>query len=184
MAAAARLRLVASALLGAALATSACSPPLDWRESRVDADGSGLVALFPCRPAYNMRSVDLAGRQVEWSLHACEAAGRTFALSHARLQDAKAVDEALLQLTEAARRNVGSGAAPAVSAYRVPGASMTAASGSGRLELDGTLPSGASAHVSTLLFVRGMQVFQATMIAPAGDAEAADTFFNGLKFPG
>src|SRR5262245_60104525 len=45
--------------VGLAFSVSACSPALDWRETRLQ--GPGLLALFPCRPVAQSRQIELAG---------------------------------------------------------------------------------------------------------------------------
>ena len=52
-----RARALPSLSLLAALI--ACSPTLDWREARPE--GSGVAALFPCRPDQHERTVRIAG---------------------------------------------------------------------------------------------------------------------------
>ena len=57
-----------------------CTPSLDWRELNVE--GSGVSALFPCRPENRVRQVSLAGMAVQMHLASCTASGSNFALSH------------------------------------------------------------------------------------------------------
>jgi hypothetical protein len=50
-----------------------------------------------------------------------------------------------------------------------------------RLSLEGRGTDGAAVHEQAVFFARGLRVYQATVVGPVLDAEAADTFFSGLK---
>lgn len=164
-------------LLSAGSCLVACSPALDWRE--VQPAGDALRAVFPCRPAQHAREVLLAGRQTEMTMAACEASGMTFAVAHADISVPADVPRALEELRSAAVANVRHEGPALRSPWVVPGATPNAQAG--RLEVDGMLPSGASTHLSAVFFVRGLRVYQATVIAPRGDGDAAESFISGLK---
>ena len=51
---------------------SACSPTLDWRETA--AEGSGVVALFPCRPDRHARTLELVGSKLKMEMLVCQPA--------------------------------------------------------------------------------------------------------------
>ena len=159
----------------AAAAVAACSPALDWRETRPE--GMALVALMPCKPSVYARPVRLAGAAVPLALYACSADGLTFALASAELGDATRVAAALAELKAAALANVGA-AAPTTLALKVPGATPNPASV--RVALTGKLPDGKAVQEQVAVFVQGTRVFQATVIGPQLPAEVADTFFDGL----
>ena len=89
-------------LLGLALA--ACTPALDWRESRPT--GSGMVVLFPCKPDSHARQVQLGPDAVRLELHACTAAGATWALAFADMGDPARVGPALVELRTSAAKNL------------------------------------------------------------------------------
>ena len=72
-------------MLAAAGLLAACAPALDWRDVRLE--GSGVLLLFPCKPDSQTRTLSLAGASVRLSLHACSAAGSTWALAVADLGD-------------------------------------------------------------------------------------------------
>jgi hypothetical protein len=78
-----RFRLPLATALAATL--WACAPPLDWREFQ--AEGSGIVATFPCKPDRHSRSVALAAQTVRMEMLVCSAGDVTFALSFADLAD-------------------------------------------------------------------------------------------------
>ena len=47
--------------------------------------------------------------------------------------------------------------------------------------IDGSRPDGTPLRGQAGFFSRGMRVYQATVIGPRIDADAADTFFTGLR---
>jgi hypothetical protein len=155
-----------------------CSPVEDWRQVRL-ADSAAL-ALFPCKPASQTRSVPLAGDAVSMTLHACSAGANTFAVAHADVVDPARVTPALRALAEAAAANVG---APVLTGepWRVDG--MTPNPEARRLRLQGRLPDGTAVNEEAVTFTRGTFVFQATVLGAAPPAESVATFFEGLKLP-
>lgn len=161
-----------------ALATlAACAPSLDWREVRLGAAES--VALFPCKPASHARELALAGQQVKLTLHACQAGEATWGLAWADVGDPGRVADALNALQEGARLNLSDAKAQA-RAYSVKG--QTPHPGSGRWNLEGRYPDGRPVSGQVAVFSRGTVVFQATVLGVPQASEAADTYFNALRF--
>lgn len=170
-----RLPLLAT-LLGGALALGACAPALDWREIRPS--GAALVAMLPCKPSTFERQVQLAGTKVALGLQACTAGSATWAIAWADVGDPAIVGAALRELQASARANLG--AQPGRSLpLAPPGATPNPATA--REALTGRLPDGKSVEEQVAVFTRGTQVFQATVVAPRIDTDAADTFFASLR---
>lgn len=167
-----RLPLLAAAVL------AACTPPLDWREVR-PAD-AGAVALFPCKPAQEVRRVRLAGADADMALLSCRADGALWALAHADVADPARVRSALEELADASLRNIRASASASAPAA-VSG--MTPNPGAVRLSADGVRPDGAKVHAETAVFAKGTRVFQATVLAPRADAAAAATFLDSVRWP-
>lgn len=161
------------ALLGA---LAACSPALDWRELRPE--GSGALLLMPCKPASQARRVELAGAQVEWTLHACQAMGMTWGFGFAELDDPARADAALRELQRSALAHIGAGGGDALP-LRVDGVSPQPAAV--RLALQGRLPDGRPVQQQIALFAREARVYQASVVGPVVLAEEAQTFFEGLS---
>ena len=160
----------------AAFVLVACSPALDWRESRPP--DSDVVALFPCRPQPFARQLALAGETVQMHLISCSAGKATYAIAYAPLADPAKVTAALTQLRDAAAANIG--AAPAVaSPWSLPG--MTPHPLAQKLLVEGRGADGKAVREQAVFFVKGLRVYQATIVGTVIDAEAAETFFNGLK---
>ena len=168
-------RLASGLVLCAAL--SACTPALDWRESRPE--GSRAQLLFPCRPASHARSVALAATTVEMTMVACSAGDTVFALTFADLKDPGRVGVALDELGLALRSHLRSPEGAASQAVAVPG--MTPNPHAVQWRLTGQLPDGRVVQERAALFSHGTVVYQATMLGPRLDAQAQDTFFDALR---
>lgn len=168
--------LVASALLGA------CSPALNWRESRPkDVD---ILLTFPCKPQQIAQTVQLAGRMVKMSMTGCATNDMTFALAHADMQDPAQASAALAALHQAAVRNVAGSVThsqPAQVAHATAGLPDSL-----DLQIDGKSPTGEVLRERVVLFAQGAQVFQATTFAQASHfkSDAAQTFANSIRLPG
>lgn len=163
------------------LALGGCSPALNWREVRLEEPG--LIAMFPCRPVAQSRELTLAERPLSVKLHACEAAGGTYAVMAAKVPDPSSVNAVLLALrdTSLAKLDTPDGASAARTGWQVPG--MTPQPAAGRWTLTHDRGREAPVRLDTALFARGTWVIQASVIAPASGADkAAEPFFEGLGF--
>lgn len=156
----------------------ACSPALDWRETA--AEGSGVVAMFPCRPDRHARTVELAGSKLKMEMLVCPADGATYALSFADVPEPALVAPALAALRAAALRNVQA-AAPQVVPARIGG--MTPNAEAVRLTTAGHLPDGASVQAHMVFFAKGLRVYQGSVMGAKPGAEANETFLAGFRFP-
>jgi hypothetical protein len=163
---------------GLAAVLAACAPALNWRDVRPE--GSGAQLLFPCKPDRHERRVALAGPPVRYTLDVCSAGEQTWALAHADVDDPGRVAPALAALRAGAAANLGLAAA-AVTPQAVPGATPQAASG--RMHLRGQGSDGQSMQMQALVFARGTQVFQASVVGVALADEAVETYFNSIHFP-
>jgi hypothetical protein len=161
-----------------AMSLSACSPTLNWRETR-PAD-SGVQLLFPCKPDRFTRSLVLGGEKLQMVLNSCAAGDATYALSHAQLADAAHVSTALEAMQAAAAGNLG-GTASVLSPLAIPG--MTAHTITQRWAVQGKRADGSPVHQQFTVFTRGLKVYQATIVGKNLDPVAADTFFGSLQLP-
>ncbi len=162
----------------AALLLAGCTPSLDWRETRPG--GTDMTAVFPCRPQRHARPVVVAGATTRMEMLVCKAAGATFAVSFLDLTDPGTVTPALAELRTAARANIN-GVEGEIKPAKVNG--MTANSQSARLSMTGRLPDGIAVQEQAAFFVKGLRVYQASVIGPALLPEMTETFFSGLKLP-
>ena len=171
---------LAMAGLLATLSAIACSPALDWRETRPD--GSGVAMMFPCRPEQHERPVRVGTETLTVRLHSCAAAGSAFALTTADVADPARVTPLLEALRSQAIANV-EGTAAFEAASAVSGSTPNAQSG--RLRIVGRRPDGLRVVEHAAFFVRGLTLFQATVIGADEpvDREAIDTFFGSIRLP-
>ena len=103
-----------------------CAPALNWRDVRPE--GSGVQALFPCKPDVEERRVALAGPPVRWALNVCTAGDQSWALAHADVVEPGRVGPALAALQAGAAANLGVRTV-ASTPQAVAGATPQAASG-------------------------------------------------------
>lgn len=160
------------------LSLSACSPELDWREFQPE--GSGIVASFPCRPDRHVRSIALAGRTLKLQMLVCDAAGANFVLLHADLDDPAAVTPVLEALHAAAVANIGARTVES-RPLSVPG--MTPNPQALGVRLDGRRPDGVVVQQQAAFFVRGLRVYQASVVAEKLPPQAGERFVAALRFP-
>ena len=163
-----------------AVSMLACSPALDWRESRLE--GSGVAMRFPCRPERQERPARIGTETLTMRLHSCNAAGSAFALVTADAADPSRVTALLEAWRGQAIANVDGTAAAEVTPA-IPGETPNAQSA--RLRIVGKRPDGRRVVEHAAFFVKGLTLFQATVIGadePA-DREAIDTFFGSIRVP-
>jgi hypothetical protein len=164
-------------VVGLLAALAGCAPALNWRDVRPE--GSHAQVLFPCKPDVQERRVMLAGPPVRLCLHVCNAADLTWALALADVADPGRVAPALVALQAGAAANLGATAASSTR-QNVPGATPQAASG--RARLSGHLPDGRAVQMEVLVFARGTQVFQASVVGAALPDEAVEAYFTSIRF--
>jgi len=143
-------------------------------------EGAGVVAIFPCRPDRHARAVVLAGSQARMEMLVCAAGGATYALSFVDVAEPAGVTQAISELRALAVQNLN-GAAPRWSELKVDG--MTPNPRAARLSVAGRLADGAPVVEEAAFFVRGLRVYQASMVGTKLAPEATDTFFAGLRLP-
>jgi len=111
---------------------------------------------------------------------AADPAVRTIAFDdlHIRVPDPAKVAAALTELREAAARNIG-GATTGGGAVSVPG--MTPNPLAQRVSFTGHGADGKALQEHAAFFVKGLRVYQASVVGAKIDPEAADTFIAGLR---
>lgn len=171
-----------------------CAPSLNWREVRIP-QSQGLVMVFPCKPEAQQRQVRLPGlgdAPVLIHVLACEADGVTWAVSHFDAQTpdrwlrAPALWQSSIQANLAALPGKAQATRQGVAAFDVPGgtphpeASTWWAQGQRPVSLKDVEP----VAVKVWHFAKGMQLFQASVWAPALQADDPRwaTFAKGIHF--
>ena len=135
--------------------------------------------MFPCKPQRFARQVPLAGGKVEMHLSSCTVEGVTYALSDAGLASPVDAGPALRALSASAAANIGANIPPGGTPLIIPG--MTPNEAAQRWTLQGHGVDSKPVHEQLAVFARGRRVYQATIVGPSIDAEAAETFFSGIK---
>ena len=171
-----RCARAAAPILSLLAALAACSPALDWREVRPA--GSGVSALFPCRPETRERTVRIAGAERRMQLHSCDAAGATFSLAVVDGAEPAGVDPLLAAMKASVAANLG-GQASAAEPFAPPGATPNPAST--LLKVAGRLPDGRPVAGGAAFFVHGVRIYQATAIGEALPEDALRGFFAAIK---
>ena len=167
------------ALLAASAASlPGCAPALNWRDVRPE--GSGLEAVFPCRPDHHERRVALAGASVSMQMHVCEAAGLTFAISLVDVDASERVARAMTELRTLAVSNVGA-TDSTVAAFEVPG--MTPNPQAALIDARGRPVGAERLGLRAAFFSKGLRIFQATVVGADPSVEATQPFFAGLRVP-
>lgn len=163
----------------AAACSAACSPTLDWRE--FVPEGTDISVAFPCRPDRHARAVMVAGAKARMEMLACKAGDATFALAFVDVADPAGVSATLAELRATAESNL-QGAAKQSAPLRIKG--MTPNEQAARITIAGKLSDGAAVQEHAAFFVRGLRVYQATVIGAKPAPLVVDTFIDGLKFAG
>jgi len=171
-----RLARAAASVLSLLAALVGCSPAFDWREVRPA--GSGVTALFPCRPDQHERTVRIAGADRRMQLHSCDAAGATFSLAVVDAAEPAAVEPLLAEMKASVAANLG-GQASAAQPFAPPGATPNPASS--LLRVAGRLPDGRPVAGGAGFFVHGVRVYQATAIGEALPEDSLTSFFAAIK---
>ena len=161
-----------------AVCLAGCFPAFDWRESRPQ--GSGATLLFPCRPDAQERSVQVGSIPLRIQMHSCKAGGFTFSLAFADVAEPLQVAPALLALRRSAIDNVG-GTAAALPLPAIAGATPNPESRF--LGIEGRFPDGRPVVVRAAFFVKGLKVYQATIVGPREQpaGESPETFFSAIR---
>ncbi len=160
----------------AAVASGGCSPTFDWREVRPE--GTGVVALFPCKAQADRRTVSIDARTVMLSLHACRTATMTFGLAYSDVGDARRVAPALEAMRASWLATPGAQAVEAAAMQApVSGSPSTAV----RARLHIMRPGQPPADSAAAFFAIGTRVFQVTAYGAPLDGEAAQTFLSSVR---
>ena len=188
-------------ILALGIALTACSPALDWRESR-QAD-LGFVVSLPGKPLVAAREIPFDGATLPMTMVSAGREGTLFAVGVARLPAAAFADAAAMQQTtgrfaESLRRNVHAAASPADGAVAVP--PLTKGFAAGRLlradtafgvrgDAGSTGSAGASGrkpravHLYARLVVVDDRLYQVVALGSPEQltAQALDTFFQSFR---
>lgn len=161
----------------ACLLAIACGPAFNWRETTIAS--TGLIALFPCKPATLTRRLVLAGNDTDVQMSGCEAAGVTVAIGHATLADRSMAAQAIAQWREATLAGLSAryttvSTLPLQRALDLPEPVRLQARGSGA--------DGHPLVLQAVWFARDTEVFGALLYGESLSPEVTDSFFSGMRF--
>ena len=173
-----RLPIMTAAAVLAVLATTACAPAFNWRQTMIAA--TPLAAMFPCKPEQTTREVSMGGVPVKLHMHHCETAGVTAAVGHAVVSNPGLAGPVLDQWRQATLATLRvSGATQ--SAWKMEHA--TALPQAQSVDASGSAANGQALMLKAAWFARGTEVYAAMLYGPALDPEVGEVFFSGLRFP-
>jgi hypothetical protein len=160
------------------LASTGCSPALNWRVVPVDAS---LAALFPCRVERRERAeVPVANQRltiVQWS---CESQSMTFVLNAVPVVE-PAVRATVAEALRAAALDNAGGRIGRDEVWKAPEALSVA--GARRVAVQrgrvAQMP-GRAVDMELLTLVRGSSVYQMAVVGERLESSAVDAFFEGL----
>jgi len=161
------------------LTATGCSPVFNWREVPLD---DTLTALLPCKPDRAQRTLPVGDAAVPLDMVGCEAGGATFAVARLPAGDAAEAGRRA-EAWRAATRRQWAGA----QLSEAPVAQPRAAEAPAPVELvarggAGGAPAEARMRWFAHADARGtLTLYQATLLGRPSEAEAASTFFEGLK---
>lgn len=167
-----------------ALAAAACTPSLNWREVRLAP--TTAVALLPCKPDRAERSVPLGGEPTTLAVSGCEAGGATFALMAAKVPAGRAPDELLAGWQQATLAHMRAQGTPERRPFTPPGA--RALPHAQRLTARGQRPDGRPVMAQAVWSAQaaaggGTELLHAVVYAERLRPEAADAFFDAIRWP-
>ena len=160
-----------------ALALTACSPTLNWREVRPE--GTALSLLLPCKPDKAEKQVPLGSTPTALRMLGCDAGGLTFAIAAADVAISAQVPAILLAWQQLTLANMKAAKADSIQTLKVAGANSAPAvwvKATG-LRADGSPVVGHAAY-----FAQGATVFQAVIYGAEVKPDVAETYFSGMKF--
>lgn len=155
--------------IAAGIALSACSPKFDWREVR--GSSAPFTVLLPAKPSTFTREMELGGVKLQMQMTAADAAGVSFAVGCARVDDAGKVPEVLAAMRTGMLKNIQG----VPTAQNPPDAE--------RLEAIGTLPNQQPVKLVGRFLARGPWVYQVVAIGAqqALTPDVLDTFMTSFK---
>ena len=164
----------AAAALITAIALTACSPSLNWREVR-DGD-AGYTVLLPAKPASHARDVNLGDLKVNMQMTAAEVDDMNFAVASAAIDDDAQRKAALDMMQQAMVKNIGGSITRQKTLTLKDGTMVT------EIEAGGTTAGGRRLALFARFAMKAPRVYQAVAIGPQQSltAEVAETFLTSF----
>ena len=160
-----------------------CSPELDWREIR--AEEAHVLVTLPAKPARLARTINLEGLTLEMTMLGAQAREVAYTVGTIALpKDSDSMRaRALASMRAAMVRNIGGtvSAERPVQVVRVdPGGQRVGAADAVEIEAGGRMHDRDATLIARFVAV-GTQAWQAVVLGPRPDREAATLFLESLK---
>jgi hypothetical protein len=176
------LRLI-GLVIASVVGLAACSPTFNWREAHWSQD-TALTVMLPCKPDLASRPMRVGDQTLTMRMMGCEAGGALFAVAVVSVIDTPHAIEVQRQWQQAMLGNMQADVSP--SRLKQEGLVFRGASEQPhpmRIQAQGKRHNGQALSAQALWFARGGQLYHAAIYAEQLDAEVAQTFFEGLRFP-
>lgn len=161
-------------VLGVCMVLAACSPALNWRETRL----SGLTALLPCKPDQAQRDVQLGTRTVRMEMQGCDKQSTLFAISHIALRTPAQASEVIADWRSSTLANMRSTAAVG-KPFPVKGLATHPVAV--QIDTQGMDASGAPVQAKLAWFVSGTDVFHLAVYSPKLVEAMTEPLFSDLR---
>lgn len=170
-------------LLGLLLVLAACQPSYDWREIREP--DAGYRILLPARPVSMERPIDLDGVPVTMSMTGARVGPVLFTVGavvlpradeHERTHATEAMRSAMERNVRSHETSIAQVEVPVLDPAGRPAGSVAGT----HIEVEGEV-NGQPSHMSATFVARGDRAWQAVMISPVADPEAAKLFHESFR---
>lgn len=165
------------------LGLAGCNPTFNWRETHWAQDAD-LKVMLPCKPDEGNRPMNVVGQTLTLHMMGCEAGGSLFVVAVVDMKDRGQAVEVQRQWQLAMLGNMqatGEGVTQKQEDFSLRGASGPPAPI--RMHAQGKRDNGHALSAQALWFARGGRLYHAVVYSDKLDAEATQTFFEGLRFP-
>jgi hypothetical protein len=175
---------VVTTLLGL-LGLSACQPSLNWRASQLE--GSSLRFELPCKPDRTIRTVNMAGQNLELAVAGCEADDAVWAVMSTQAPTSVDREELIKGWRQATLQNMRAKEVQDVT-WAPPKSALT---GAVRIRAQGTSPNGQAltAHAMWFSHLEGIQLRMVHVVVyqnnpkKSQNQQSADQFIESFKLP-
>ena len=164
-------------LFSGAMLLQGCSPPLNWRDVRLDQ--SSVLALFPCKPERAAREVAMNNQTLTLSMLACDVDDTKFALAYADTPDPEKTGPLLASWKTVTLDNMRA-TVPQEVPVNIKGVTGPPATG---VMANGRRPDGTAVVLQAVWFASGSRIFQASVYSDVARSQVAETYFAGLRLP-
>ncbi len=159
-----------------------CSPTFNWRETHWVQDVD-LKVMLPCKPDEGSRPMNVVGQTLTLHMMGCEAGGELFVVAMVDVKDTSHAVEVQRQWQLAMLGNMQATGDGVILKQDFDFRGASGLPAPARIHAKGKRDNGQSLSAQAIWFARGVRLYHAAVYADKLDAEATQTFFEGLHFP-